>query len=144
MRQSVPRSRYLSLASNAINTNDWTLLTNLRTLTFIDLHSNRLWGTLPSALSRLSGAFYLDISSNMLTGSVPSQLSNLTSLRCGFAYEGEFGVQPPSPRCLIREFLTACSGASFTATVAQCDEFLCREQPIVRHCAVQGSHSISS
>ena len=71
----------VSLASNALTAADWTVLTSLTTLSYLDLHGNRLWGTIPSSIGQLSALTYLDMSWNMLSGSVPSTLSSLTQLR---------------------------------------------------------------
>ena len=71
----------MSLASNALTAADWTVLTSLTTLSYLDLHGNRLWGTIPSSIGQLSALTYLDMSWNMLSGSVPSTLSSLTQLR---------------------------------------------------------------
>ena len=72
--------RYLSLASNSLTASDWTLLTSLSVLSCLDLHGNRLWGTIPSTMSQLTLLTLLDMSSNMLSGSVPSTLSALTRI----------------------------------------------------------------
>ena len=73
--------RRLSLPSNAFTTSDWTVVTALSNLAYLDLHGNQLWGTVPSTLSQLSSLTYLDLSVNLMSGSVPATLTALSKLR---------------------------------------------------------------
>ena len=49
-----PPCRSLSLASNNLTAANWTVLTSLTTLSYLDLHGNRLLGTVPSSIGQLS------------------------------------------------------------------------------------------
>ena len=67
--------------SNYITAGDWTVLTTCTALTNVDMHGNRLWGTIPSTVSQLAALTYLDLSSNIISGSIPPTLSSLVQLR---------------------------------------------------------------
>ena len=77
-----PPVRFLSLASTGITANDWTVVTALNMLNHLDLHGNRLWGTVPPAVSALTALSYLDMSGNLISGTVPSTLAAIPGLRC--------------------------------------------------------------
>ncbi|KAK1286873.1 hypothetical protein QJS10_CPB20g01565 [Acorus calamus] len=49
-------------------------------LEFLDLHHNRLNGSIPTSLGELSSIEFLDLSENSLSGAIPSSLGNLTVL----------------------------------------------------------------
>ena len=72
----------MSLSANNVTAGDWTTLTVCTALTYLDLHNNRLWGTIPSAMSQLAALTYLDLSTNLISGSIPPSLSSLMQLRC--------------------------------------------------------------
>ena len=50
-------------------------------VTHLDLNRNRLTGTVPSALGRLTHLQYLNLSGNQLSGPLPSSVVNLTRMR---------------------------------------------------------------
>ena len=50
-------------------------------VTGLDLTSNSLRGTLPSALGSLTNLEYLELYNNAISGQIPAQLGNLTNLR---------------------------------------------------------------
>ena len=58
-------------AAQLVAAGDWTVVTSLTALTYLDFSGMGLWGTIPSTLTRLAALSYLDFSNNMLTGSIP-------------------------------------------------------------------------
>ena len=74
----------LYLGPNALSAADWTALTALNTLSVLDLHGNRLYGTIPPTVSQLTALTLLDVSQTGVTA-LPSTFANMTALRCVLA-----------------------------------------------------------
>ncbi|XP_062214546.1 LRR receptor-like serine/threonine-protein kinase RPK2 [Phragmites australis] len=75
-----PRLRVLTLASNLLH-GEIPSLSGCKDLERLDLSGNRLTGSVPRALCRLSKLKQLDLSGNLLAGSIPSGLGNCVQLR---------------------------------------------------------------
>ncbi|KAK9993334.1 hypothetical protein SO802_023037 [Lithocarpus litseifolius] len=54
---------------------------SLPSLAYVDLSMNKLFGTVPSEISRLSKLIYLNTSSNNFSGAIPPQIGLLTHLK---------------------------------------------------------------
>ena len=65
-------------------TSNWTApVSSMPLLAYLDLHGNKLSGTLPTtSFSQMSVLTYLDLSANLISGTLPSTLSALVNLRC--------------------------------------------------------------
>lgn len=68
---------------------------NLTTLTFVDLSSNQLMGTLPSTIFNTPIKF-LYLSDNKLTGTIPSGFALATSLEDLYLYNNELSGTIPA------------------------------------------------
>ena len=64
----------------AYDVNSWSGVTSGANVTNLDLSSNNLDGTIPSAIEDLASLTLLDLSDNLLTGAVPGEIGNLAAL----------------------------------------------------------------
>jgi hypothetical protein len=65
-------------------------------VTFIDLHSNELSGSIPSKLGNLSKLTILTLGNNSLSGEIPSELGNLSRLTVLYLSENRLSGEIPS------------------------------------------------
>jgi Leucine-rich repeat (LRR) protein len=69
-----------SVSSNRLTGTVPAALGKLTALTFLDLGGNKLTGTVPAALGKLTALKELSLRFNGLTGAVPAALGQLTAL----------------------------------------------------------------
>ncbi|XP_062197976.1 disease resistance protein BAK6-like [Phragmites australis] len=72
--------QYLELYENRLNGSIPPTLGKLSHLVSLDLQDNNIVGTIPTSLGAISTLRFLRLSANMLTGSIPPSMGNLMSL----------------------------------------------------------------
>lgn len=77
-----PLLQYLDLSENSFNSTllDFTLLSNLPSLTTLQLFRNRISGSIPPSIARLSNLVTLNLYSNSLSGEIPQSFCKLGRL----------------------------------------------------------------
>ncbi|OWM89989.1 putative leucine-rich repeat receptor-like serine/threonine-protein kinase At2g24130 [Punica granatum] len=97
----------LNLSSNLLNGTIPIELCQMERLERVYLSNNSLSGELPSALGDLPHLGLLDLSRNQLSGSIPDSFANLSQLRRLFLYKNNLsGTIPPSlGKCVNLEIL---------------------------------------
>ena len=89
---------YLSLKNTARTGNLPEWLGNMN-LVLLDLELNRLNGTIPESMGRMTSAEYMFLNRNDLSGSVPSILGNLTDLVLLNLDHNDLSGRVPDPVC---------------------------------------------
>ncbi|KAL5547569.1 hypothetical protein UlMin_002800 [Ulmus minor] len=98
---------FLNLSSNLLNGTIPLELCRMRKLERVYLSNNSLSGEIPSAVGDISHLGLLDLSRNKLSGSIPDSFSNLSQLRRLLLYGNKLsGKIPPSlGKCINLEIL---------------------------------------
>ncbi|MED6218828.1 hypothetical protein PIB30_030145 [Stylosanthes scabra] len=98
---------FLNLSSNQINGSIPSSLCRMIRLERVYLSNNSLHGEIPSALSDIKHLGLLDLSRNKLSGSIPDSFANLPQLRRLLLYDNQLsGKIPPSlGKCVNLEIL---------------------------------------
>ncbi|KAL3652897.1 hypothetical protein CASFOL_002578 [Castilleja foliolosa] len=93
---SISNLQHLDLSYNALGENfSFCFLHNMTSLSFLDISSNFLAGTIPSFLGNLRALRVLGLKSNYLSGPIPSTFGNLRALRVlGLKSNNLFGSIP--------------------------------------------------
>ncbi|XAR69464.1 Receptor protein-tyrosine kinase [Bertholletia excelsa] len=73
--------KWLDLSYNNFHGSIPPAFGNLSELEFLDLSSNKFWGSIPLELSRLRNLVALNLSDNLLTGEIPNELESLEKLQ---------------------------------------------------------------
>lgn len=107
----------------------------------LGLGSNRIGGTIPSELGRLSNLTSINLGSNNLSGTLPTEFSALVSLRTLFLYQNDLqGTIPLSYKSLINLQHLFIEGTSLFGDV---DMTFCQRENLLEsffaNCAADGS-----
>ncbi|KAL3820090.1 hypothetical protein ACJIZ3_005995 [Penstemon smallii] len=97
--ENLSQLQILALGSNKITGNNIpdVLCTQSANLQYLSLEQNRIYGEIPSSLTRCRMLQTLSLSLNQLTGSIPTEIWNLSSLKWFKVFRNSFtGSIPPS------------------------------------------------
>ena len=112
------RVTHLDLSRNRLTGTIPSALGRLTYLQYLDLAVNRLAGPLPRSLGDLTEIRELDIGHNGLTGTIPSSLGNLTNLTKLDLFNNRFsGTIPPSLGNLTRLYFLELANNELTGPI---------------------------